>query len=114
MRTLARDATEVYANLLPIPLLFNKIQFYAASRLATLPTSHPLHPFIYRASKHYVCYHRSPLHHLLYYVGIPALLLLEFISLICCYSNFISDLTVIIPPDKPSAIAQAKIFCRTH
>lgn len=110
MSTSARDITEVHANLLPIPLLLDKIQFHAASRLATLPSSHPLYPIIRRANRHYVRHHRAPIHHLLHRSGIPALLPLETISPMRRRPNFTPDLTVDIPPDKHSAIAQAKLY----
>ena len=99
-----------HANLLPIPLLLDKIQFHAASRLATLPSSHPLYPIIRRANRHYVRHHRAPIHHLLHRSGIPALLPLETISPMRRRPNFTPDLTVDIPPDKHSAIAQAKLY----
>ena len=39
----AGDIMEVHANMLPVDLLFCKVQFWAASHLYTLPKSHPLY-----------------------------------------------------------------------
>lgn len=66
MNTTARDIVEVHANLLPIPLLLDKIHFRAATRLASMPPSHPLYPFIRRANRHYVRHHCASIHHLLH------------------------------------------------
>ncbi|KAL7277809.1 hypothetical protein ACG7TL_002174 [Trametes sanguinea] len=66
MRSTATDVMEAHADLLPFPLLIDKLCQRATVRLCTLPTSHPLHPHVLRASRRYVKSHRAPLHELLY------------------------------------------------
>ena len=43
LRSSPTDSLDVHANLLPFHLMVDKARFQAALRLATLPTSHPLH-----------------------------------------------------------------------
>lgn len=65
MRTTATDVMESHANLLPMTALVRQLCQRAAIRLCTLPSSHPLHPFLARATR-YVRRHRSNLHELLH------------------------------------------------
>src|ERR1700679_1692675 len=56
--------TDIHAYLLPIDLLFKKLLFRSATRLASLPPSHPLFTFVRKAAIRYVKKHRSMLHSL--------------------------------------------------
>lgn len=62
----AGDVMEVHANILPVDLLFRKVQFRAASRVCTLPPSHPLYTISRRTANRFVKRHQSPLHYLFY------------------------------------------------
>ena len=46
MRMAPTDAIDTCADILPLPLLIEKILFHATSRLATLPKLHPLEQHI--------------------------------------------------------------------
>lgn len=66
MRTTATDVLNNHANLLPVPLLLQKICHRAALRLATLPVRHPLYAHLQHITKHRnTSRHRSSLHNLL-------------------------------------------------
>src|SRR5882724_2815447 len=62
MKTAPMDGVDTCADLLPFNLLVERTLFQAASRLATLPSSHPLEIHVRKASKRYVKNHRSPTH----------------------------------------------------
>ena len=66
LRTTAGDTLDAHANLLPVDLLFNKVPFRAATRLCSLPNTHPLHDTLKTAARRKVKRHKSPIHHLLY------------------------------------------------
>jgi hypothetical protein len=66
MGTTASDVVDAHANLLPMEILIDKFRCRAALRLATLPCSHPLHPFIEKAARQRVKRHPTPLHELLH------------------------------------------------
>jgi len=66
MRTSPTDSIEAHANLLPIPILMQKICQRATVRLATLPQTHPLHKKLRWVENHNVRRHRSSLHNLLH------------------------------------------------
>jgi hypothetical protein len=70
LNTAASDVLEVHANLLPIGLLFDKILFQAATRLASLQPPHPLCALARKAAKRFVRKHRSPLHYLFHTTGV--------------------------------------------
>jgi len=53
-------------DILPFPLLIEKIMFRATSRLVTLPKSHSLEKHIRRAATRYISHHRSPAHEMLH------------------------------------------------
>jgi hypothetical protein len=57
---------DVHANLLPVDILFHKILFRAATRIASLPSTHPLHHLSRKAASRYVKRHKSPLHNLFF------------------------------------------------
>ncbi|CAG8677706.1 1347_t:CDS:2, partial [Acaulospora colombiana] len=50
MRTTAGDALEAHADLYPIDILLTHVCYQAAARLATLPPTHPLHPYVKKKS----------------------------------------------------------------
>jgi len=70
MNTTATDVLEVMANLLPFHLLVDKHCHHAAIRLATLPSSHPLHKPVANAVNRLVKRHTTPLHDLMHRYGI--------------------------------------------
>ena len=66
MRSAPTDTIDACMDILPFPLLVEKIMFRATSRLATLPRSHPLEKHIRRAATRYVSHHRSPANEMLH------------------------------------------------
>ena len=64
------DIMDAHVNIPPIDLLVCKAQFWAASRISTLPQHHPLHSIAHRAASRLVWLHRSPLHYLFFITGI--------------------------------------------
>ena len=60
VRGTAFDMLEVHVNIPPIDLLFWKVQFCAASRIAALPPHHPLFPLAWKMASCFVKLHRSP------------------------------------------------------
>lgn len=64
LRSTATDTAEAHADMLPLPLLRDKICQRATLRIASLPESHPLHARVKRAARNYVNSHRAPLHEL--------------------------------------------------
>jgi hypothetical protein len=82
MKTTATDIIEVMANLLPFHLLVNKHHHCAAIRLATLPSSHPLHKPVINAANRLVKWHAMPLHDLMHRYGIQ-LNKIETINAVC-------------------------------
>ena len=66
MRTAPTDSIEAHTNLLPIPLLMQRILLSSTLRMASLPIRHPLHALVSRAAKRNVKRHRTALHRLLH------------------------------------------------
>lgn len=66
MRTTAGDVLNAHAFLPPPHLLLLKLLIRSATRLLTLPPTHPLHLPAKRAAKRLVKRHRSPLHTLFF------------------------------------------------
>ena len=64
MRTTATDTLEAHLNILPFHLLVDVHISRDATRLCSLPSSHPLHPHVRKATR-FVKHHRSPLHEVL-------------------------------------------------
>jgi len=106
LRTTAGDTLEAHANLLPIDLLFDKVIFRAAMRLASLPPTHPLHSHVRRAAKQYVKRHRSPLHHLFNINNIKPTTI-ETILPTRRRPGHSPAFTTSIPPNKTEALAEA-------
>ena len=70
MRTSPTDSIETHANLLPIPLLMQRLLFSLTLRLASLPSKHPLHSLVRRTAKRNVKHHKTALHWLLHGLAI--------------------------------------------
>jgi ribonuclease HI len=70
MRSTATDVLDAHANLMPVPVLIDKVRAQAALRLATLPESHPLAKHVQRAATRRVKRHPAPLHGLMHDFGI--------------------------------------------
>jgi len=66
MRSAPTDIVDAYADLLPFHLLIEKTVHCAATRLATLPSSHPLAKHASKAAARYVKKHRAPIHEMLH------------------------------------------------
>lgn len=67
---MALDVLEAHTNIPLIDLLIRKIQFRGATRVCALPPNHPPYLLVQKASTHLVQSHRSPLHYLLFTMGI--------------------------------------------
>ena len=66
LRTAPTDSLDAHADLLPFPLLVEKLLHRVATRIATLPKTHPLATHANKAARKYVKRHRAPLHELLH------------------------------------------------
>lgn len=66
LRTAPTDFLNAEANLLPADLLILKLCHRAATRLLTIPNTHPLHPHVTSASKRLVKRLPSPLHRIFF------------------------------------------------
>jgi len=66
LRTAPMDSLDAHADLLPFPLLVEKLLHRVATRIATLPKTHPLATHANKAARKYVKRHRAPLHELLH------------------------------------------------
>ena len=64
MRTTATDVLEVHLNILPFHLLVDVHISRDATRLCSLPDTHPLHSHVHKATR-FIKRHRSPLHQIL-------------------------------------------------
>ena len=112
LRTAAGDVLEANANLLPIDLLFSKILFRAATRLASLPPSHPLHQPVRKAAKRFVKKHRSSLHNIFHFTDIvPSSI--ETISPVRRRPNYKPKFTTHIAADKERALTRATTLHNT-
>jgi ribonuclease HI len=70
-RTSPSDSLDAHASLLPIHLKIGRQQHNAATRLATLPSTHPLHKTIRRAFNCQPKSHKAPMHQLAACLGSP-------------------------------------------
>lgn len=106
LSTTAGDVLDAHANLLPVDLLFHKVLFRAAVRLASLPRSHPLHSPVRRTAARYVKRHRSSLHHLFHITGvIPSSV--ETVDPARRPPSYRPSFTTHIPKNKDEALARA-------
>lgn len=109
LKTTAGDVLEVHANLLPIDLLFKKTLFRASTRLASLPSTHPLYKPIRKAANRYVKKHRSPLHNLFQHTGISPNDI-ETITAVRRRPNYSTKFSTHIANDKETALATASML----
>jgi len=65
MATTLGDLLDAHADLLPIPLLIDKLLHQVVLRFATLPPTHPLYKAVENAAKCHVKRHPTPLHYLM-------------------------------------------------
>src|SRR5882724_3596277 len=66
LRSALTDAIDAFVDLLPFHLLVKKYFFWAATRLATLLQSHPMHKHAIKAALRYVKSHQAPVHEILH------------------------------------------------
>ncbi|GLB41456.1 putative encoded by [Lyophyllum shimeji] len=106
LSTAAGDVLDAHSNLLPVDLLYHKVLFRAAARLASLPPTHPLHGPIRKAARRHVKRHRSPLHNLFFVTGVdPASV--EVIAPTRCRPNYVPSFSTHILDNKIAALAEA-------
>ncbi|KAF9521600.1 hypothetical protein CPB83DRAFT_778471, partial [Crepidotus variabilis] len=108
MRSSPHDTAIAHANLLPFPLLVNKVRQAAALRLATLPESHPLHKLVQNAANRYVKSHPTPLHELMYTYKIQPKTM-EKLATVRKSTRWKSKLSTKIADTREQAIAEEKI-----
>ena len=66
LRSAPMDAIDVCMDVMPFHLLVEKLMYRAATRLATLPSCHPLAKHTVHVVNRYVRQHRAPLHKILH------------------------------------------------
>ena len=109
LSTTAGDVLDVHTNLLLVDLLFHKILFRAATRIASLPTTHPLHHLSCKAASRYVKHHKSPLHNLFFTTKIsPATV--ESVNPIWRRPNYIPSFSINIQKDKTLALVDTTLY----
>ena len=96
------DSLNMHANLLPFHLLVDKVRFQAALRLATLPTTHPLHKPVKQAAQRFVKKHHTLLHKLMYKFKLKPKLM-EKIAATRLWARWEPDMTIRIANDKETA-----------
>ena len=115
MRTTATDIMTVHADLLPFPLLVDKLCQRATIRMCTLPDSHPLALQVRRAAAHYVKHHHSALHMLLHlYVTPDMLRRMERIQPVRHPPNWDPPVFTCIPASKDDALDADEAWARRH
>lgn len=119
IRGTAFDVLETHANVLPIDLLFRKVQFRAATRLCALPSSHPLHATVIRTARRFVNKHRSPLHYLFFLTDLKPQEI-EIINPVRRHPMYTPSLKTTISENKDEALkhaestyadSQYKVYC---
>jgi len=60
------DMIDACTDLVPFHLLVERLMYRAATRMATLPRSHPLEKHIACTANRYVKSHRAPLHEVMH------------------------------------------------
>jgi len=98
---------DVHANLLPIDLLFNKVLFRATVRIASLPSTHPLHKPARKAAKRYVRKHCSPLHNLFEALDLDSNTIEPIAPTQHC-PNYVPFFSTFVPTSKPIALREAR------
>jgi ribonuclease HI len=104
----AGDVMDAHTNLLPIDLLFHKILFRAAARIASLPSTHPLHALSRKAAHRYVKRHRSPLHNLFFTCKINPTSI-ETVNATRRRPNYIPSFTTHMEENKIAALLKAHL-----
>src|SRR5882724_11089565 len=104
MKMAPTDVVDACTDLLPFNLLVERTLFRAVSRLATLPSLHPLEIHMRKASKRYIKNHRSPTHEVLHTFGI-CLAEFESITPCKCSTKWAPYFPISIPKSKEAAIA---------
>ena len=105
----AGDVMDVHANLLPVDILFHKILFRAATRIASLPSTHPLHHLSRKAASRYVKRHRSPLHNLFFTTKVSPSTV-ETVSPTRRRPNYLPSFSINIQKDKTLALVDATLY----
>lgn len=108
MRTTATDVLEAHLNLLPFHLLVDLHIACEATRLCSLPTSHPLHPDVQRATT-FVNRHHSPMHEILAAYDLK-LNNIETIEVVRLPPGWRPPFPVEIAPNKESAASREAIW----
>ncbi|KAJ7639655.1 hypothetical protein DFH06DRAFT_1001900, partial [Mycena polygramma] len=98
----ATEVLDVYANLLPVARLVEKVRFGAALRLATLPASHPLHKTVRKEARRRPRSHPSPLRDLMADFGLEPSRM-EKIQAVRAPATWESSMAVVIPSSKKAA-----------
>ena len=115
MRTTATDIMTAHADLLPFPLLVDKLCQRATIRMCTLPDSHPLAPQVRRAAARYVKHHRSALHTLLHlYVTPDTLRCMEKIQPVRHPPDWDPPVFTCIPASKDDALDADEAWAHQH
>ena len=97
------DALDAHANLLPVPLLIDRVLQRAALHFATLPSTHPLYDAVKNASRRHVKRHPTPLHYLMNnYSGVKPHLF-ETITAVCMAPTWVPNLAVRIAATRETA-----------
>jgi ribonuclease HI len=105
----AGDVMDAHANLLPVDILFHKILFRAATHIASLPTTHPLHRLSRKAASHYVKRHKSPLHNLFFTTKVLPIKV-ETITATRRRPNYVPSFSINIQDDKTLALVDATLY----
>jgi ribonuclease HI len=103
MRSTATDVLNAHANLMPVPVLIDKIRARAALRMATLPDTHPLFSHVKRAAARRVKRHPTPLHGLMHDFELtPAEI--ETVDHTKADRNWAPDFRTVIPRSREAAL----------
>lgn len=105
MRTSATDVLEAHCDVLPLPLLIDKLCHRAAVRLCTLPATHPLAKHVARAARQYVRHHHSTLHELMAAYQLDPKRI-ETIQAVRHHPSWKPSFAISIPQDKVAAIEE--------
>ena len=108
MRTTATDVLEAHLNLLPFHLLVDSCIVREATRLCSLPSTHPLHPHVHRATC-FVKRHRSPLHEVLAAYDLHPTDM-ETIAAVRLPPGWRAPFPVEVAPDKDAASAKEDLW----
>ncbi|KAJ7795979.1 hypothetical protein B0H14DRAFT_3495314 [Mycena olivaceomarginata] len=93
------DILDVYAHLLPVEYLVDKVRAGAALRLATHPATNPLHAAVHEKGAHTSRTHPTPLYNLLHNFGLESTKM-ETIRTVCTPATWTSTMKVEIPVSK--------------